>query len=292
MQKTILALSLAMLWPATGAWAQVFPPNEAGVSLGQWHTIVRDVDAAKKFWVLLGGTPIKIDDTEVVKFAGVLVFLAPGTPTGGTEDAVMDHVGFGVPDVKKVIARLRAGGMKVRDPSAKGSPLNGLPVGDVWSPDSVMVELTTVQKLTTPCEIVACIPYLAKWPPAEIASNHISFSVTPATRQPMRDWAVKMFGAKPGELGDNLVADVPGTRFMRYVTTKTPAVAALPTKGRALDYIGFEVKNLQAFCKKLQASGVKLDAPYSKTRHKSFASAELTDPWGTSIELTEGLNRF
>ena len=78
-------------------------------------------------------------------------------------------------------------------------------------------------------------------------------------------------------------------KFMRW-TEKSEAT--LPTKGRALDHIGFEVRNLEAFCKKLGANGVKFDAPYSKTRHKSFASAELTDPWRTSIELTEGLNRF
>jgi hypothetical protein len=59
-----------------------------------------------------------------------------------------------------------------------------------------------------------------------------------------------------------------------------------------LDHIGFEVKNLEAFCKKLEAKGVKFDEPYSKKRHKSFASAEFTDPWRVSIELTEGLNRF
>jgi hypothetical protein len=59
-----------------------------------------------------------------------------------------------------------------------------------------------------------------------------------------------------------------------------------------MDYVGFEVKDLEAFCKKLEDSGTKLDQPYSKTRHKSFASAQLTDPWGLSIELTEGLSKF
>jgi hypothetical protein len=59
-----------------------------------------------------------------------------------------------------------------------------------------------------------------------------------------------------------------------------------------MDYVGFEVKNLDAFCKKLEASGIKLDEPYSKTRHKSFASAQFTDPWGLFIELTEGLSKF
>jgi hypothetical protein len=31
---------------------------------------------------------------------------------------------------------------------------------------------------------------------------------------------------------------------------------------------------------KLQAVGVKFDQPYSKTRHASYGSAELTDPVG------------
>ena len=34
------------------------------------------------------------------------------------------------------------------------------------------------------------------------------------------------------------------------------------TKGRSLDHIGFEVKGLEAFCKKLEASGVTFDGPY------------------------------
>jgi len=37
---------------------------------------------------------------------------------------------------------------------------------------------------------------------------------------------------------------------------------------------------------------VKFEQPFSEKRHKSFASAELVDPWGTSIELTEGLSKF
>ena len=76
---------------------------------------------------------------------------------------------------------------------------------------------------------------------------------------------------------------------MRYGFGKTDPV---PTKGRALDHIGFEIKNLQAYCKKLEANGVKFEEPYSKSRHAGFASAKFTDPWGVSVELTEGLKRF
>ncbi len=36
-----------------------------------------------------------------------------------------------------------------------------------------------------------------------------------------------------------------------------------PTKGRTLDHIGFEIAGLEAFCKRLEASGIKFDEPYS-----------------------------
>jgi len=58
-----------------------------------------------------------------------------------------------------------------------------------------------------------------------------------------------------------------------------------------LDHIGLEVRNLEAFCRKLEANGVKFDARYKK-QPSGIATALLTDPWGTSIELTEGLNKL
>ena len=44
-----------------------------------------------------------------------------------------------------------------------------------------------------------------------------------------------------------------------------------------------------AFTGKLTAAGVKFDRPYKKLPNSNAASAFLTDPSGTSIELTEGL---
>ena len=66
----------------------------------------------------------------------------------------------------------------------------------------------------------------------------------------------------------------------------------LPTKGRALDHIGFEVNGLEAFCKKLEAQGIKFDVPYRKVPALGISVAFLTDPWGTYIELTEGLRKL
>ena len=62
-----------------------------------------------------------------------------------------------------------------------------------------------------------------------------------------------------------------------------------PTKGRAIDHIGFEEKNLEAFVKKLQADGVTIDAPYRDLPNIGLKIAFILDPIGTRIELTEGL---
>jgi hypothetical protein len=64
------------------------------------------------------------------------------------------------------------------------------------------------------------------------------------------------------------------------------------TRGRALDHIGFEVENLAAFVKRLAAHGIKVDVGSHPESPVEVSSVILTDPWGTSIELTEGLDRY
>jgi catechol 2,3-dioxygenase-like lactoylglutathione lyase family enzyme len=277
-KKLISILSLAMLCSSAESWAQLRSPNEAGVALGHWHTIVRDLDATKKFWTILGGTPMKIDGVDVMKFPGVFIFMTPGSPSAGSRGSVVDHIGFGVLDPEASIAKWSAAGVKVG--KVNKSPLNGNTVGNVYSPDDIEIEVTQENGKD---------PYPLLPPNISIESNHMHIYVPVAIRQEMRDWYVKMFGAIPGELGANLIGNIPGVIFIRWTAHAEPSA---PTKGRALDHIGFEVKGLDAFCKNLQAKGVKFDQPFSKSRHKSFASAEFTDPWGVSIELTEGLSRF
>ena len=98
----------------------------------------------------------------------------------------------------------------------------------------------------------------------------------------LQAWYARTFGAKPGMRLQFQAADIPGVNLSWAKSDTTMA----PTKGRALDHIGFEVKNLEAFCKKLEAGGMKLDRPYSKTP-AGVGIAFITDPWGTQIELNE-----
>ena len=253
--------------------------------MGHWHLTVRDLEASKKFWTSIGGTPIKVDGMEAIKFPGVFVFLTPGSPAGdgGNKGAALEHVGFNVRNGAEIMARLEAIGGRV-----KREPELGPDNGDVYTHDDLMVEI-----LGRPYdrEKRAVIGFAGRDLNVPVATDHLHFFVPDVPQA--QAWYAKTLGAREvGEVnprrGPAQVWDIPGVR-LRFAKSPTPP---LTTRGRALDHLGFEVRDLESFCKKLEASGVKFDQPFSRTRHKSFASAELTDPWGTAIELTEGLNRF
>jgi catechol 2,3-dioxygenase-like lactoylglutathione lyase family enzyme len=108
-------------------------------------------------------------------------------------------------------------------------------------------------------------------------------------RDEMQAWYGKVFGAmvNPANPNQVFVTDqLPGVT-LSFSPSATPTVA---TQGRALDHIGFEVKNLEAFTKQLEAQGIKLDRPYTKVPELGIAIAFIKDPWGTNIEMTEGLD--
>jgi catechol 2,3-dioxygenase-like lactoylglutathione lyase family enzyme len=107
-------------------------------------------------------------------------------------------------------------------------------------------------------------------------------------------WYGDHFGAVPGQRLGGVeavrtkfdTANVPGTE----ITLSKSAAALLPTKGRSVDHIGFEVKDIDAFVTKLQASGIKTDGAVRNSANASgLRIAYITDPWGLEIEITEGL---
>ena len=261
MRRLLSILSLAALAPLSASWAQLVAPNEAGVALGHVHLNVRDIEAHKKFWTTLGATPTKLDTIDVMKFPGGLVLLRKAEPSGGSVGSVVNHIGFIVPNVEEALAKWKAAGLRTEFATPER--------GYVTSPDDLRIEINKDASLTVP-----------------IAMHHIHFYAVESAMPEIEAWYVKMFGAKPAS--ESGVFDIPGVN-MRITKVPTPTVAI---KGRVLDHIGFEVKNLEAFCKKLEASGVKLDTLYTKRPALGIAIAYITDPWGTYIELTEGLNKL
>src|SRR5262249_2649713 len=146
MKRIFLLLGVA-LFGSRPASAQVEPANAAGVAFGHFHTLVRDVDASRRFWITLGGMPLKIDGTDVVKFPGVLVFITKGNPTAGSFGSVLNHVKFIVPDVDESVARWKAGG---NISESVHSEYAGNPIGWAYTPDNLKVRFNPDKSLSVP----------------------------------------------------------------------------------------------------------------------------------------------
>jgi catechol 2,3-dioxygenase-like lactoylglutathione lyase family enzyme len=250
------------------AWAQAFPPNEAGVTMGHWHLNTRDVDANRKIFVAMGGTAIKAGNFEVVRFPGVVVYLHQNAgappPAGGTVGTVVNHVGFIVQNLQESVARWKTAGLPVQ-PGNNGRTDQAF----VVTPDELRIEILEDKSQSF-----------------SIQHHHVHFNVPASAIPEIRAWYAKVFGAKPGMRGEFQAADVPGVN-LTFSGADAPTVT---TKGRVLDHIGFDVRNLEAFCKKLEAAGIKLDRPYTKNPQTGGALAFIYDPWGTYIELNERPN--
>ena len=274
-----------VLLPSGAAWAQLSTPHKIGVTMGHLHYHVRNVQANRKFWVALGAAPARIDSREVLILPGVMILLDQGDTSGGTEGSVVNHVGFRVPHVAQFMAKMKTAGYQVA-----ASTIAPKTVGNAFTPEGERIEL--LEDLSENVQFT-----LDQGSPVSIAAqqrmtlpivlHHIHFYVPEGSVADIKSWYAKIFGAMPGKRYHYEAADLPGVNLN---FSAVPAKMA-PTRGRMLDHVGFEITNLEAFCKRLEAGGVKFDTPYQK--HPSgFANAFLADPWGTYIELTEGLNRF
>jgi catechol 2,3-dioxygenase-like lactoylglutathione lyase family enzyme len=277
----LLALLAAAVLAAGEARAQLAAPNAAGVSMGHLHYRVKDLDANKRFWTALGGTPIKIGGTEAIRFPDVIVMLTPGDYSGLSEGAVLNHVAFRV----RTFAQVEAAGLKV-------DRLAQFPgVGYTYTPEKERVELfeDAALNLTFAPDSGAAEGIVARHNkplPTPVAFHHVHFYLPGDAHLEAKAWYSRMFGGVPGKRSQYDAVDLPGINF-NYSGGRT----AGPMKGRTLEHLGLEVRNLQAFCRRLESMGVKFDVPFQKGSD-GVSLAVLTDPWGTTIELTEGLHLF
>ena len=266
--------------------ATLAAPNATGVSMGHLHYRVRDVAANRRFWMALGGRPVTgstrfaAPGREILRFQDVLVVLDPGESTGGTEGSVVNHVAFRVPSLAPIEA---AGLMPARLAQFPG-------VSTVMSPENERIEL--FENIATNLTFVP-----DAGAPDAVADRHNRPLTVPvaffhvhlylrdaATVAEAKAWYARLFGGVPGKRSQYDATDVPGINLNFSVAPR----ATVGTKGRMLDHVGFEVVRLRDFCRRLEGLGVKFDEPYAEGRD-GVAHARFTDPWGTSIELTEGL---
>src|SRR6266705_4904111 len=109
--------TLLVLAPAPHASAQLLSAKDGPIVYGHHHLNTTNMDAQKKFFVdTLGGTVVKFgaNQQEIVKFPNVLIFFRPmQAPTGGTRGTTVNHIGFSAPDLKPLVAKIKANGYKM-----------------------------------------------------------------------------------------------------------------------------------------------------------------------------------
>jgi catechol 2,3-dioxygenase-like lactoylglutathione lyase family enzyme len=280
---TLVLLALLSASPASG---QLLAAKDAPVAYGHHHVNATSADAHKKFWAdTLGGTVITIgtNNLEVIRMTNVLIFMRAQAAKGGTKGSVHDHIGLSVPNIRATLDKVKANGYRVatQAESLPGQKVNGdiveLGTGAIsalayiFGPDDVKVEVMEMKAQAEPVKL-----------------HHVHFMGTQATQSEMRDWYIKVFGAVAAQGTPNfLTATLPGVGLNFSISPNTP----VPTTGRVLDHIGFEVKNLQAFLTKLEGMGITPTVSYRKIDALNTAIAFVVDPWGTNIELTEGLDK-
>jgi catechol 2,3-dioxygenase-like lactoylglutathione lyase family enzyme len=277
-------LHLALLLPSTAS-AQLLAAKDGPIVYGHHHVNATNPAEHKKFWAdTLGGAVIKVgtDNREIIRMPNVLIFMREQAAKGGTKGSVHDHIGLSVPNLRPVLDKVKANGYRIvtAAEALPGQKVNGdvVEVGTgpvsalayILGPDEVKVELVEMKAQKEPVKL-----------------HHIHFYGTQQAE--MRDWYVTVFGATAATAANPnfITANLPGVG-LNFSVSATPTV---PTAGRALDHIGFEVKNLEAFLAKLDAQGIKPSVPFRRVDALGINIAFVVDPWGTNIELTEGLDK-
>lgn len=263
-----LILPVMLLSAAVGFFAQTAPPNATGISAGHIHIVVPDPAAYQKTIIsVLGGEAVNAGPLTMVKLPGIF-FIMTATrggagPTGGSKGSTADHMGFSVKSFAATKAKADAAGLPVQVLTKDVQAF-------VTFPNDVIVEIQEDTALKT-----------------DTAFSHFHLSV-PDTAASLA-WYLKTFGGteasrRPGMKG----AGVPGG-IVDFLAAKGAPPA--PTKGRFLDHIGFEVKDLDSFAKTLTDAGMKMDMnPTDMTKQFGLKIAFITDPNGQYIELTQGLS--
>ena len=264
MYRTTFALVFAAA-AATVAPAQIADPG-TGVGMGHHHLRASeaDYDTYKKLLTDgLGARVAHLGASEAFLIPDAVILVAKGDPQGPSIGTAVDHIGFHVKDLAAAEAKWTAAGGEIipERPSATQTFL--------LMPGGTKIELSEDKSQDVP-----------------IRNHHMH--LYPSSDSEAQSWYIEMFGATPGTRGRFKTGNLEGVE-LTFSLAATPVAGS---QGHAIDHIGFEVNNLEEFCKRLEAKGVKLDRPFRSVPQIGLNIAFLTDPWGAYIELTEGLSKL
>ena len=249
--------------------AQLFPAGDEIMTMGHVLLNVSDVAPHRDFWTgQFDAKPIKVGTLEGITIPGVVVLFRVQPRTGPSEGTTINHMGLKLNKLSDFTARFDKAGLKY-DPPRIGREKT--PQTYVNGPDTFRMELVEDSTL-----------------PAPVVSHHLHYWLEhPAD---VKKWYVQKLLLKPTMRGPYDSGDVPGMN-LTLAPLGSQKVPGVPTKGRLMDSIGFDVRDLKAYVEKIKATGVTFDVPYGRDPELGLMSATVTDPWGVTIRLTEGLNK-
>src|SRR5689334_1588590 len=190
MKTTIVVLIL--LCAVCPLFAQLPTPNADGVTAGHHIFRAKDVDAANKFWMTLGGEPAALANIKLMKFPGVLLFISaprganPAPSLGGNHGTTVEFITFKVKDLKASLAKLNEAGISAKTENGEAT---------IVGPDDVQVLLTEDKSLEQP-----------------ILSNGLVMNVANAAE--VSAWYAKWFGAQISTTRGITFADIPGAQIV------------------------------------------------------------------------------
>ena len=266
MKKQLLPILL--LGVAIPALGQLATPNPAGLTYGHVHLNVADMELHKRIWVEhFGGLVVEKGPLTAVRLPNMLVALTEREPTMGSRETVMDHFGFKVRDIERFLEKWSAAGYEV---GRVFTGAEGQTNAYVMLPSDVYVELQEDQSLHV-----------------DIMGYHVHF-MTPGHEE-LLDWYTDVFGLEVRPRGTlATTTNVPGMN-LSFSSSEQERAAS---RGASIDHIGFEIDDLEAFCRELEAKGIKFDVPFREVPSIELKIAFITDPAGVRIELTEGYDEY
>ena len=263
----ILLLSAAWLAPAA---AQAQTPNELGVAMGHVHLNVQDPAAHSQLWVEhFDAVRVEHQGIQGVRIPELLILFRQQEPTGGFRGSILEHVGLKVRNTQEAVERWRAAGLTVQ---AEFTGAAGFPNAYLLFPDDFRLEIQQDESL----DVIAEGHHLHYF----VAADHIQ----------LRQWYADTFGAVLSKRGRIDTADVREMNFSFTMPLRPGELVG--SKGRVIDHVAFEIRDLESFCRRLAARGIQFGIPYGRSSELGVPSAVFTDPSGVVIELTEGLDQF
>lgn len=251
---TILALSLSITLSAVAAdYGHLHLTATNAQEAADWYS--KHFGGASTGFGGATGDGVKID-RSIVSDIPIVIFQKEAGFAGSVGSAV-DHIGFSMPDIAGTLAALVADGAK-----QLGEPVNfgGMDLAFVEDPWGTKIEIID--------------------DPDTRGMHHIHLHSPDAAAT--LDWYEMAFGGERAKFKGVLPALKYGQVWLIVQGSKKELA---PTKGRAMDHLGWNFPDLDAAAKELKAKGVKFSL--DPRPYKNIKIAFIDGPDGVRIELVE-----